>query len=67
LYLSWGADTIVGDVSVITTRTGVHGGDEHEGTRILHIVFGAANGNLSVFQRLTKYFKHGSTQFRNLI
>ena len=57
LYLSWSTDTMVCGVAVITARTRIHRGDKHERTRILHRVFCTADGDLTVFQRLSQHFK----------
>jgi hypothetical protein len=43
-----------GGVIVIPARTGIHAGDEHEGTGIFDGILGSRNGYLPVFQRLTK-------------
>lgn len=35
-----------------------HGGHQHEGAGVLDVVLGPADGNFTVFQRLTKHLEH---------
>ena len=42
---------------IVTTRTRIHGGDEHEGARKRDGVFCTGDGDLSVFQGLAQGFE----------
>ena len=58
LNLTGRADAMVRGVAIIPTRAGVHGGDQHEGTGVLDVVLGTADGYLAVLQRLTKHLEY---------
>ena len=57
LYLPRCADTGVRGVAIITAWTWVHGSHEHEATRILESIFGAADGDMAILQRLPEHFE----------
>jgi hypothetical protein len=52
LYLTWGADAVVCGISIVTARTGVHGGYHHKRTRVFDGVTGAADCDTTVFKGL---------------
>jgi hypothetical protein len=45
-------------VAIIAAGTRIHGGDKHEGSRIVNAVFSATDGDMTVFKRLAHYFEH---------
>jgi hypothetical protein len=47
----------MGGVAVIATWTGVHRGNEHEGTGVLDVVLGTTDGNDTILQWLAKHLK----------
>ena len=59
LDLTWCADTAVGRVAIVTARTWVHACYKHEGARIIDGVFGSADVDVAVFQRLAQNFQGG--------
>ena len=65
--LVFGASAFVGGVSKIAAGAGIHGGDEHEVSRVGGLGIGAGDGNLFVFQRLAKGFKDGASEFGDFI
>lgn len=44
-----------------------HGRDHHEGTGVLNIVLGTADGNLAVLQGLTQHFEDAARQLRQFV
>lgn len=44
-----------------------HGGNHHEGTRVLNVVLGTADGNLAVLQGLTQHFEDAARQLRQFV
>ena len=57
----------MGEVAVIAAGAGVHGGYEHEGAGVFDGVFGTADGNLPVFERLAHHFEHLPVEFGQLV
>lgn len=45
----------MGGVTVIATGAGVHGGDEHKGAGVFHIILGTADSDLTILQRLAQH------------
>lgn len=56
-YLPWAADTVVGGVAVISAGTGVHRGDKLEIAGIFDAVFGTADGDAVVLERLAQHLE----------
>lgn len=52
---------------IITTWTRVHRCHQHKTRRISHRVFGTADTNVAVLERLTQDFQHLTVEFRKLI
>ena len=67
LYLAGSADAMMGGIAIVAAGTGVHGGDEHERAGVLHVVFGTADGDDPVFQRLTHHLKDAAVELGKLV
>ena len=67
LYLSWGADTVVGWIAIIAAGTRVHACHKHERTRIVDGVFGAADVDVPVFQRLAQHLEGRLVELGQLV
>ncbi len=50
-----------------TTGTGVHGGDQHEVSRIVDRAHRAGDGNISILQRLPQDLQNVALEFRQLV
>ena len=46
-------------VTIVTARTWVHTCYKHEGARVINGVFGSADVDVAIFQRLTQNFQGG--------
>lgn len=67
LYHSWCADTVVGGVAIVAAGTGIAAGYEHEGAGIFYRIFGAADGDVAIFERLTEHFEGGFVELREFV
>ena len=52
---------------IVTTRTRIHGGDEHEGAGKRDGVFCTGDGDLSVFQGLAQGFECGARELGKFV
>ena len=66
-YLTWSTYTRFGGVVVVSTRTRIHGGYEHEIARIVDCALNPAQCDTTVFQRLAQHFKYGATKLGELV
>lgn len=58
---------MVGGVAIVAAGTGVAAGYEHEGAGIFYRIFGAADGDVAIFERLTEHFEGGFVELREFV
>ena len=67
LDLPLGAAAVAFRMTVETTRTRIHRGDEHDVRRKSHGPGGARNHRFSILQRLAQHLQRAASEFRQLI
>lgn len=66
LNLAWCTDATMSRVAIISARTWIHARHKHEGAWIVYRVFGSADIDVAVFQRLAQYFQGGFAELWEL-
>ena len=67
MNLAWCTDATMSRVAIISARTWIHARHKHEGAWIVYRVFGSADIDVAVFQRLAQYFQGGFAELWELV